>query len=137
MTTDDLELLRASSEGQQGDVARLLDRSGQTALVRRAHSGQASRSDLAALRYELRQQTHIFVIHGFDLLDAELANLLAPEEFAATFAGTASASAGTWTAWPAAVGTIAASTLRTTLAVARSRRRGWCFCFFCHSAPAF
>lgn len=69
----------------------------------RANAGQASRRNLAAFGHELRQQTHIFVIDGFDFLDAELTNLFAPEKFAATFAGTAGASAGTWTAWTAAV----------------------------------
>src|ERR1700687_6322540 len=104
------KLLRASCERQQGDIARLLDGPRQTALVRRAHTGQASRSDLAAFRDELRQQTHIFVIDRFDLLDAELANLLAPEKLTPTFAGTAGASAGPRTAWrPTAPGTIAAT----------------------------
>jgi len=88
-------LLRSSGEGQQGDVARLLDGPRQTALVRRAYAGQAARSDLAALGDELRQQTHIFVIDRFDFFDAELANLLAPKELAPTFAGTTGASAGT------------------------------------------
>jgi hypothetical protein len=77
--------------------------------VRRAYAGQASRSDLAAFRHELRQQTHIFVIDRFDLLDAELANLLAPEKLAAAFAGTTRASARTRTARrTAALGTITA-----------------------------
>src|SRR5450631_267898 len=112
-------LLRSSGEGQQGDVARLLDGPRQTALVRRAHTGQAARSDLAALRHELRQQTHIFVIDRFDLFDAEFANLLAPEEFTATFAWTAGASARTRTAGrPAALGAIATTTFRTTFAAA-------------------
>jgi hypothetical protein len=50
-----LNLLRAPRERQQSDISRLLDRPRQTALVRRTHSGQASRSDLAAFRYELGQ----------------------------------------------------------------------------------
>jgi hypothetical protein len=118
-TNDDFDLLRAPRERQQSDIARLLDRPRETALVRRAHSGQASRSDLAAFRHELRQQTYILVIDRFDLLDAELANFLAPEEFTATFTGASGASAGTWSAWrTAALGAIATTTLRTTFAVA-------------------
>ena len=113
-----LNLLRAPGERQQSYVARLLDRSRQTALVRRAHSGQTSRRDLAAFRHELCQQTHIFVIDRFDLLDAELAILLASEEFSATFAGATGASARTRTAWPAALGAIATATLRAAFAVA-------------------
>ena len=108
-----MNLLRASGERQQSDVARLLDGPRQTALVRRAHAGQASRSDLAAFRHELRQQTHIFVIDRFDLLDAELANFFAPEKLAAAFARTTGASAGTRTARTAA---IAATALRTAVA---------------------
>src|SRR5271170_2897780 len=102
-TNDDFPLLRASRKWQQCDVASLLDRPRQPPLMRSAHTRQASRRDLATLGYELRQQTHIFVIDRFDLLDAKLANLLAPEKFAPTFAGTTRASAGTRTAWrPAA-----------------------------------
>jgi len=113
-----MNLLRASGERQQGYIARLLDGPRQTALMRRAHAGQASRSDLAAFRHELRQQTDIFVIDRFDLFDAKLAHFLAPEEFTATFAGATGASASTRTSWPAAVGTITARAFRTTIAVA-------------------
>ena len=84
-------LVRAAGERQQGDVARLLDCRRQTALVRRAYAGQAPGNDLAALGDEAGEQAHVLVIDGLDLLDAELANLLAAEKFAATFA----ASAGT------------------------------------------
>src|SRR3984957_17782492 len=77
-------LLRASSERQQGDVACLLDRSRQAALVRGTNPGQASRSDLAAFRHELRQQTHIFIVDRFDLLDAECTHFLATEKPAFT-----------------------------------------------------
>src|SRR5208282_719225 len=112
-----LYLLRAARKRQQRDIARLLDGPRQTALVRCAHARQASRSYLPALRYELGQQTHIFVIDRFDLLDAELANLLAPEELAAAFTGTAGTSAGTRTTWrPAALGAVTTTTLRTAFA---------------------
>ena len=40
-------------ERQQGDVARLLDRIGQAALVRRAYAGQTPRNDLARLGHKL------------------------------------------------------------------------------------
>src|SRR5271166_5373470 len=104
--------------------------------MRRAHASQASRSDFAALRHKLRQQTHIFIVDRLDLLDAELANFLAPEEFAAAaFAGTAWASCGTWTARSATLGTVTAGTFRPAFAVTRC---GCCFRFFCHGAtPAF
>src|ERR1700691_2065737 len=105
-----LNLLHASGERQEGDVARLLDGPRQTALVRRAHAGQAPRSDFAALRDELRQQAHVFVIDRFDLLDAELANLFAAEKLAAAFAWTTGTSGGTRTAWSATL-TISAATL--------------------------
>src|SRR5271169_468 len=116
-TSDDFYLLCPSRKRQQRDIARLLDRSRQAALVRRAHSGQASRSDLAAFRHELRQQPHVLVIDRFDLLDAELANFLAPEKLASAFAGTTRASARTRTARTAALGAIATATLRTAFAV--------------------
>ena len=36
---------------------------------------------------ESGQQTHVFIVDGFDLLGAELADFFAPEVFAAAFAG--------------------------------------------------
>src|SRR5580693_9030146 len=110
-------LLRAPSERQQCDIARLLDRPRQTALVRRAYAGQTARSDLAAFRDELRQQTHILVIDCFDLFDAELANLFAPEELAPALAWTARTATRTWSAGgTAAFGSVATTTLWTTFA---------------------
>ena len=50
----------------------------------RANAGQSPRHDLSAFGDKLREQTNVFVIDSFDLLDAELANLLAPEILAAT-----------------------------------------------------
>src|SRR5215813_12086115 len=79
-----LALSRSSRERQQGDIPRLLDGRAQAALMRRAHAGQAARHDLAAFGDKLRQQTHIFVIDGFDLLGAELAHFLAAEVLAAS-----------------------------------------------------
>src|SRR5712691_8887679 len=82
---------------QKRDIARLLDRSGKAALVRRAHSSQAPRHDLAALGDELRQQTHVFVVDRLNLLHAKFADLLAAEIFAATFPATARAASRTRT----------------------------------------
>src|SRR4029077_4764174 len=77
---------------QQSNIARLLDRRGQAPLMRSADPSQAPRNDFAALRHELRQQPHILVVDGLDFLHAELANLLAAEILAATFAPTAGSS---------------------------------------------
>ena len=126
-------LLCASRERQQCDIPCLLDGSRQTALMRSADTRQAAWRNLSALRDELRQQPHIFVIDRFDLLDAELANFLAPEKLAPTFAWSTRTSAWTRTArWTAAIRAVTTTTLGTAVAV-----RGCCFCFFCHSAPAF
>src|SRR5262252_648458 len=61
----------------------------------RTHAGEAPRDDLAALGHELLQQTDFFVVDVIDLLDAELANLLAPEKLAATLAASARTAIGT------------------------------------------
>src|SRR5215475_6847441 len=74
--------LISCGEGQQGDVAGLLDRLRQTALVRRAHASQTARNDLAALNYKLLQQSNVAVRNRVDLFGAELADLLAAEELA-------------------------------------------------------
>src|SRR5581483_2387913 len=94
---------------QQGDVAGLLDGRGQTALVRHAHAGQTPRHDLAALGHKLSEQAVVLVVDGFDLLDAELANFLAPEVFATAFAATrpARSTRTRSAAISAAIGTIA------------------------------
>ena len=89
----------ALCEGQQGDVAGLLDGAGQAALVRGANAGQAARHNLAALGHKLLQQTHIAVGDRVDLLGAELADLLAAEELAASArpAGSTGTASGTTT----------------------------------------
>src|SRR5581483_3403987 len=84
---------RASGKWQQRDVARLFDGQGQTTLLQHAHARQASRHNLPALRHELAEQAVVLVVDGFDLLDAELTDFLAPEIFAATFAATRAAGA--------------------------------------------
>src|SRR5712675_2677817 len=82
--------LEARSEGQQRDVARLFDGQAEPALMPCAHTGQATRNDLAALRDKTLQQADVAVGDGVNLLGAELADLLAPEELAATGAATGS-----------------------------------------------
>src|SRR5690349_12192107 len=111
-------LPRPRGERQQGDVARLLDGRRKPALVRRADARQAARHDLAALGHELRKQTHVLVIDGVDLLDAELADFLAAEVLASAFtsaagtAGSAARSAGTRSAAAIALRAVAGGTLR-------------------------
>jgi hypothetical protein len=80
--------LVARRKRQQGDVPSLLDGASETALVGGANARQTARDNLAALGYKPLQQTHIAVRDRIDLLSAELANLLAAKELAAT-AGTA------------------------------------------------
>jgi hypothetical protein len=62
-----------------------------------AHTGQAARNDLAALGDKTLKQANIAVGDSVDLLGAELADLLAPEELAATGAA-ARSTGGTWSA---------------------------------------
>src|SRR2546423_10445571 len=52
----------------------------QLPLVQRARSGDAARKDLPALRDELLQHLHVFVVDVFELLHAELADALAAVE---------------------------------------------------------
>src|SRR5438045_5547899 len=79
-------LRRSSRKRQQGDIPSLLDRRRQTVLMRCADTSQAPRHNLSALRDKLPQQTVVLVVNVFDLLDAELAYFLAPEELAAASA---------------------------------------------------
>jgi hypothetical protein len=86
---------------QQSNVAGPLNGRSQAALVRRAYSGQPAWDNLAPFRHKLAQQSHVFVIDVVNLLNAEFADLLAPEKLA-----TAIAAAGTTirarTIWSAA-----------------------------------
>jgi hypothetical protein len=68
------------SERQQGDIPRLLNRIAQPTLMRGANACQTPWNDLAALGHELPEQAHVLIVDRIDLLDAELANLLAAEE---------------------------------------------------------
>src|ERR1700678_1327301 len=92
-------LLEAGCEGEQGDVARLLDGEREAALMRGADAGETARDDLAALGHEPLQQAHVAVAEEVDLLGAELADLLAAEELAsagsAARAASGARSAGT------------------------------------------
>jgi hypothetical protein len=123
--------LVARRKRQQGDVAGLLDGAGQTALVRRANARQTARYNLAAFGHKALQQTDIPIGDGVDLLGAELANLLAAEELAASAGTAAGAPAGT----PAWASGASAGTAGSAL---------WCWCacfgrlslrFICHSVP--
>jgi len=108
--------LVARGEGQQGDVAGLLDGASKAALVRGANAGQAPGHDLAALGHEALQQADIAVRDRVDLLGAELADLLATEELAAAAGSTGGPTAG-------AAG---ASAGAGTGAVARAWAWAWC-----------
>jgi hypothetical protein len=69
---------------QQGDIPGLLDGAGQAALVLGADAGEPPGHDLAALSHEALQQPDIAVRDRVNLLGAELADLLAAEELAAS-----------------------------------------------------
>ena len=68
-------------EWQQGDVPGLLDGASETALVRGANASKPARNDLSALGHKALQQANIAVGYRVNLLGAELADLLAAEEF--------------------------------------------------------
>ena len=73
---------------QQGDIPGLLDGAGKAALVLGADAGEPPGHDLAALGDKALKQPDIAVGDRVDLIGAELADLLAAEELAAS-AGTA------------------------------------------------
>jgi hypothetical protein len=109
-------------ERQKGNVPRLLDGAGQTALMRRTYAGQAAGHNLAALGNKSLQKANIPVRDGVNLLGAELAHFLATEKLAAA-------------AWTAA---------RTSALTGRPARAAlrWCapfgrpyWCFICHGVP--
>src|ERR1039457_6369966 len=112
LATDYWQLLLPSPERQQRDVARLLDGIGQTPLVWGAHAGQTARHNLSGFGDKTREQPDVLVVDAVDLLDAELANLLATEELpsaATTTAGTSRAATGPRTGSRSASRTVAAS----------------------------
>jgi hypothetical protein len=51
-----------------------------------ADAGKTARHNLAPLRHKLLQQANVAIVDGIDLLDTELANLLAAEELASSTA---------------------------------------------------
>jgi hypothetical protein len=74
--------------------------------MRGTHTSQAAGNNLAPFGHELLQQAHIAVVDGVDLLHAELADLLAPEELASARTRSARTTRSTATG-AAATGTIA------------------------------
>ncbi len=94
-----LHELEAVGEGEQGDVARLLDGERKATLVAGADAGEAARDDLAALGDEALEQADVAVADGVDLFGAELADLFAAEELASARAAAGTA-CGTGTAAP-------------------------------------
>jgi hypothetical protein len=115
--------------------------------MRGADTGQAAGNDLASLGDELLQQAHIAVVDRVDLLHAELADLLAPEELASARTGptgpTRSTSARTTSARgtvrTVACGTLGTVSCRTLRTVARwalwtvSRRAITCWTLGCRT----
>jgi hypothetical protein len=85
--------LVAGCKGQQSDVACLLDGTRQPPLMGGADAGEAPGYYLASLGNKLLQQAYIAIVDGIDLLDTELANLLAAKELASAAAGAAGTSA--------------------------------------------
>src|ERR1700743_1106720 len=67
--------LEACSEGEQGDVTRLLDCQAELALVAGANAGQATRNDLATLGNEALKQGDAAGGGGVGLVGLELAHL--------------------------------------------------------------
>src|SRR5262245_9159271 len=65
--------------GQQRHRARPSNGAGELTLMAGAAAGDAPGCDLAALRHEVLQPTHILVVDKLDLVHAELADL-APAE---------------------------------------------------------
>src|ERR1035437_288816 len=104
-------------EGQQGDIPGLLDGAGQAALVLGADAGQTAGHNLAPLGHKALQQTDIAVWNRVNLLGAELADLLAAEELAASARATGGPSARSAARTSAGAGT---GTVARTLARART-----------------
>src|SRR5215510_1079911 len=65
--------------GDEGDRAKALERGGELTLVPCAVAGDSARDDLAALRHEGAEALDVAVVHGQDLVDAELAHLASAE----------------------------------------------------------
>jgi hypothetical protein len=65
--------------GEQGAGASPPDRARELALMTRAAAGDTAGRDLATLRYEVAEPADVLVVDQVDPIDAELANLAAPE----------------------------------------------------------
>jgi hypothetical protein len=87
-----------------------------------AYTGQAARNNFATLGNEALQQANIAVGDSVDLLGAELADLLAPEELASARAASARTACGTWRTWSAGA--------RTGWGGMRVRAAQWIACWF-------
>jgi hypothetical protein len=59
---------------QKSDTPRLLDRIVKLSLMRGTDARNPSRQNLRALRNELGQEFHIFVVNGVNLLHTKLAD---------------------------------------------------------------
>jgi hypothetical protein len=97
-----LRILVPRGERQQGYIPSLLDGASETALVRGANTGEPTRNNLSALGHKALQQANIAVRDGVNLLGAELADLLAAEEFSATARTAGWAATRSAGGWPAA-----------------------------------
>jgi hypothetical protein len=86
----------SAGKWQQCDVARLLDRQTEAALMRRAYARQTTRHNFAAFGDKLGQQANVFVVDRVDFLDTEFANFLATEKFPSAGSAFTSTGAG-WT----------------------------------------
>src|SRR6201999_1064458 len=84
--------LVAGCKRQQCNVARLLDGTRQPTLMGGADAGEAPGHDLSPLGNKLLQQPYIAIVDGVDLLDTELANLLAAKELSSAAGSPARAS---------------------------------------------
>ena len=102
--------------------------------MRRAHTRQPARDNLAALGNELRQPTHVCVVDRFDFFRAEFADFFAAKKFPAAWAAFASAGAGT--RWSALGAAFAAAALGAAALGAAALSFSWCWsCFVSHNAP--
>jgi hypothetical protein len=86
----------SAGEWQQSDVARLLYRQTQAALVRSAYARQTPGHNFATFGDELGQQAYVFVIDRVDFLDTEFADFFTAEKFPSAGSAFTSAGAG-WT----------------------------------------
>jgi hypothetical protein len=77
MTGNPILTIEFRHEGQKGDVSRSLDRNSQAALMLRASTGLATRTDLAPIAHATLQQGQILVVDEGCIFSAELTNFAA------------------------------------------------------------